>query len=394
MFKHIFSLVIFFFILSIFIGSSLSLGIVYPLRVISPFLMFGLMFFFYEKKLLLSFLNKQFLWFVLTFFIFSLVSSITGYLSFFILPKLDDTLNFLMVFILIINLTLIYLFDKKMFLKRINISLKIIYLLFVLVALYELFTFNHLPISRHYGNVINIPTGFFYNENDFAAIFTLIFLFLFTQNKLKLNFFTGFICVIHFAILVFVGARISCFVLLMFFVIFRFRSTLIVSLMALFFLIFSNQNFVNKFDADFFLNKVLVKKNDGSKNVRLNLYKESLKSVKGSFGFGYGINSSTSYFKTIGQNSNIGSVKQPHSFQLELLLNSGVVVFAFFIILNLYVFYVLMKINQFERAFHIFSYNLILFSSSSSLYIWSIYLFLFIYICWADEKIINLDCID
>ena len=139
---------------------------------------------------------------------------------------------------------------------------------------------------------------------------------------------------------------------------------------------------------------VLVKKNDASQNIRLNLYKESLKSVKKSFILGYGINSSASYLNKADKENYISNVRQPHSFQLELLINGGIIVFIFFIIFNVYVFYILLKKNQYERAFNIVAYNVILFSSSSSLFIWPIYLFLFIYMCWADEHFTNSKYID
>ncbi len=394
MLNNIKSFVVFVFVLSVFIGSSISYGIIYPLRLISPLLMIAIMLFYYDKKPILTFINKLFFWFIILFFSLTLLSSITGYISLFIIPKLDDALNFFMIFIVLFNFILIYLLDKKYFLKRLSFYLKFVYLIFLLIAIFEIFTFNHLSLSRYNGTLINIPTVFFYNENDFAAVFTLIFLFLITHNNLRLNFLNCFLFIIHFGILIYSGARISSFILILFLLIYRFRSIFLISLLSLLFLVFSNQNLVNEKTTSFLLRKVLVKKNDASQNIRFNLYKESLKSVKKSFILGYGINSSASYLNKADKENYISNVRQPHSFQLELLINGGIIVFIFFIIFNVYVFYILLKKNQYERAFNIVAYNVILFSSSSSLFIWPIYLFLFIYMCWADEHFTNSKYID
>ena len=224
MLKNIKSFVIFVFVLSVFIGSSISYGIIYPLRLISPLLMIALILFYYDKKPILTFINKLF---IILFFSLTLLSSVTGYISLFIIPKLDDALNFFMIFIVLFNFILIYLLDKKYFLKRLSFYLKFVYLIFLLIAIFEIFTFNHLSLSRYNGTLINIPTVFFYNENDFAAVFTLIFLFLITHNNLRLNFLNCFLFIIHFGILIYSGARISSFILILFLLIYRFSFIII-----------------------------------------------------------------------------------------------------------------------------------------------------------------------
>ena len=55
MLNNIKSFVIFVFVLSVFIGSSISYGIIYPLRLISPLLMIGIILFYYDKKPILTF---------------------------------------------------------------------------------------------------------------------------------------------------------------------------------------------------------------------------------------------------------------------------------------------------------------------------------------------------
>ena len=87
------------------------------------------------------------------------------------------------------------------------------------------------------------------------------------------------------------------------------------------------------------------------------------------------------------EKAGIKNIINPHSYQIELLINSGVVVLFCYLILNFYIFFLLVKKSKYEQAFHVIFFNISLFSSSSSLFVWPIYLFLFIYFIWADDKI-------
>ena len=94
-------------------------------------------------------------------------------------------------------------------------------------------------------------------------------------------------------------------------------------------------------------------------------------SVFENFGMGLGIDASKNYFMSI-PDPRLHYIVNPHSAFFELLINSGVLVSTFYLFLNFYIirmFYLLQKNNMIVQ---LILYNLILFSSSSSLYLWPI----------------------
>lgn len=77
-------------------------------------------------------------------------------------------------------LFLIYdkLFEDPVLLRGFHWFLFLMVLLYVGTALVELFTFKHLPASRHYGTGSFMPSGPFYNENNMASYLLLFSPFL------------------------------------------------------------------------------------------------------------------------------------------------------------------------------------------------------------------------
>ena len=125
-----------------------------------------------------------------------------------------------------------------------------------------------------------------------------------------------------------------------------------------------------------------------STSIRLNLYKHSIMSIFSSYGVGYGVDYSLQYFQSI-NDPNLSHIVNPHSYIFEILINSGVLVFLGFITLNIYliVFNILSK--DYDLVVQVILFNLLLFSSSSTLFIWTIYLFIFIYICRTAQHQTN-----
>ena len=114
--------------------------------------------------------------------------------------------------------------------------------------------------------------------------------------------------------------------------------------------------------------------------VRLSLYKYAVLSVIPSYGFGYGIDYSAQYYQSI-NDVNLNNIINPHSFIFELLINSGLLATLFYIGLNIWLLIKNLSSSNFDVFIQIIIFNLLLFSSSSSLFIWPLYLFLIIYIC-------------
>ena len=103
-------------------------------------------------------------------------------------------------------------------------------------------------------------------------------------------------------------------------------------------------------------------------------------SIFSSYGIGYGVDYSLQFFQSI-NDPNLSHIVNPHSYIFEILINSGVLAFLAFIILNIYLIVQNIFLKEYDLAVQVFMLNILLFSSSSSLFIWTIYLFIFIYIC-------------
>jgi len=80
-------------------------------------------------------------------------------------------------------------------------------------------------------------------------------------------------------------------------------------------------------------------------------------------------------------------IVNPHSAFFELLINSGIIVTAFYVYLNIYVMRFLILLKKYNVFVQLILYNLILFSSSSSLYLWPVYLFFVLYVAYLNFNI-------
>lgn len=77
------------------------------------------------------------------------------------------------------------LFRDHRILRRAHLVMAGILVLYILTALWEMLTFQHLPSSRYYGMPFYyVPTGPFYNQNNLAAFMIFIMPFLLFLPKL------------------------------------------------------------------------------------------------------------------------------------------------------------------------------------------------------------------
>ena len=113
--------------------------------------------------------------------------------------------------------------------------------------------------------------------------------------------------------------------------------------------------------------------------VRATLYKYALLSVQEYWGMGHGINASLEYYQSV-SDPNLHYITNPHSFIFEMLINSGFLVALLYIILNMYLLIQNWLFENYDLIAQLIIYNLLLFSSSSSLFLWPIYLFFFLYL--------------
>ena len=100
---------------------------------------------------------------------------------------------------------------------------------------------------------------------------------------------------------------------------------------------------------------------------------------------GFGIDYSAEFYRSI-NDVNLHYIINPHSFIFELLINSGVIATLFYLYINLNLILKNIAAKNSDLIFQIVLFNLLLFSSSSSLFLWPIYLFFIIYICKSYQE--------
>ena len=330
---------------------------------------------------------KYTFFYVFIFYVFTLGSSFMGVIILDYFPNLNDVFNFTILFLFLVSLWK-YSIVSKDYLRVFKMAVIVMYFVYLTVSILEIITGFHFQESISKELNINIPTTFFVNPNDFAAIFTLMLMFLMTVFKNKYQLLKFVVVLIHVAIVFYTGSRLSLLVFMLFLFI-HFKKVLKYAIpfsgvVVLFY--FSHISDLLSQIID--MMGVISSFGDRSSVVRFELYKESLSSVFSSFGLGFGVNSSQAYLEFLNNKRFLG-ITNPHSAILELLINSGLLVFLLFVGLNMYVFYALFRRREFEKSSHVIFYTVILFSSSSSLFLWPAYLFLMAYVTWAEKVIIK-----
>ncbi|MFL2569356.1 MAG: O-antigen ligase family protein [Flavobacteriales bacterium] len=264
-------------------------------------------------------------------------------------------------------------------------------MIYTVFSFYEIITGYHLPTSdlmdaprwmRH------VPTVVYFNSNDFAFVFTLMMMYVLSVFDTKKSFsilMVIAIFLIHMFIIYKSESRLS-FIMSFSFFVYRYPKKVIYSSLFGFVLFFVCGYFLESSWHMQVMDDLANLKSDLSFNerqstlVRLTLYKYAIFSIISSYGFGYGIDYSAQYYQSI-NDANLHYIVDPHSFIFELLINSGLLSLLFYIGLNIYLCIKNWSYKNQDVVIQIIIFNLLLFSSSSSLFIWPVYLFLIIYIC-------------
>lgn len=289
-------------------------------------------------------------------------------------PVLNSFVNFI-ILILFANYFL-FMSSRSLeksiilFFKFSNLFLISIFIL----ALIEIIWGVHLPVSRYYElkEKVNIPTGIYFNENDFATIYFVIFFFRICIKieflEEKVNLFDLFLLLCCLVISYTTQSRLTmlALALIIVFYFFSFFNIAIKYLLLGCFCFALVQNFTAllNFLKVFFSDK-------GSNEIRLNLILSGLQSVSeyGNF-WGYGIDQSDYFYRSILRTELfLGGIVNPHAFLIEILLNSGIIFFICFLLLSIGLF--IWFYNQKKILFSLFSllYFFILMGSSSSLFL-------------------------
>lgn len=330
------------------------------------------------RKIQLFILSFYFLYFVYTSFI-----SITHYE----LIEYKDVINFIYIPLLILALVLIYKTNPKKFLELFNQFLTIYLCISFGLAVYEYITLDHLHLSASYGvtkiwdGYYHAPSTFFVNQNDFALTFvfgTMYKLYLMTGKR---NLIKQIIWISVCSWVIYVTkSRINYLALFLFIIVYyRFWNIKyftygmgIVAFICLVLVAFRINIFNYQINLDFDPSR-------GSTLYRINLYKYAFLSIFENGGLGHGINMSENYYQNL-SDKNLGGIVNPHAYILEILINSGFIFFILYILLNaiLFTYLIRLKVNRIVFV-QCIMYNLLLFSSSSSLFLWPHYCFFVVY---------------
>lgn len=260
--------------------------------------------------------------------------------------------------------------------------------LYLVTAVYEIITWNHLPSSRYHGVMVPIPTGPFYNENNLAAYMLLFSPFILFLPKIVsrnwLNLISIILIVIITAIMVVQGARIALFGMAAFVLYYFIRhitwqyklvSVGLVMLMIYGFSVYYPQySRIANSAVDHQISSLSEERQSirmSSVKIRAQLINETVDMFSATAGMGVGGgNYETMMLK--GPKYRSGGITNPHNYLMELLGNFGIMVFIGF--LGLYTHW-LCRLYKRYRSIHgqrrylflMYLSSLLLFIPSSSL---------------------------
>lgn len=358
------------------------------LRLALPFLVF------FAGKIMLSNTHWTFMFnnslMLLLFYAFYFFS--TFFNSFFMF-NFDsyEAANFFVLFVLQI-LLFIYLSANRVKFLSILFKFSILTLfIFDLIALWEITTHKHLP-SSGLVNGLGLPpwltTAFYFNPNDFCAVSSMAILYcslflryfrLDRQSKLYSN-----LCLVMYLFSVFVSvwnnSRINFYFLIGWGAIYLFGSKRNVKLWTCLGSIFIlSIVFLHYYEMPFkelvFAQNLSVN-HGNSVHTRFNLYVEA---IKGMTLWGYGVGQSQDFYKNLPSytKARLNNAIDPHNYLLEILINSGIInllllcfILAFFTCMS-FVF------RRYLVGMAIIFYPFILLSSSSSIFLWPHYIYLY-----------------
>jgi len=262
---------------------------------------------------------------------------------------------FLLLGISIIFFTVYFLSDKKGLLGLYRTWLLVLIGL-IPIALWEVFTGNHLNVSGLYGYqpkkladiyVRFMPSTTFHNPNDFATVLALGIPFVFTWFRYTKKVFSritaaGILLTIFYLLLLTYSRANYIAVLLefvfLFAILLKVKSRVKVLIALLFLgllLIGAKPEIFGKF-VDLFVGQIssIVSPYDlyaGSTYVRINLIKNALLFLWQTFGFGVGAGNAEYWMGHFGTYSTQG-ILNPHNWWVEILVNYGIFVFVGYIL--------------------------------------------------------------
>jgi len=307
-------------------------------------------------------INKIYLTAYLILIFWSIYSLLSGLWSINLgatLNQSNSIISFLLSFFIITQLI-----DTQQKLENMNKLFLIIFIAYLIISVWEMTTFSHLPTSKAVidGRFTNAPYGPFFNRNNFASILLLIFpLIIFGLRKSKGKIFIP-ILILFMVIIFFVqGARIAILALSFFIIVNIFYSTKTESLISLI-LILITLFLYNHFKDNKLL--ILAKKGTISEIVSLNYEIDSYKQSSMKQRKYLGLSAIEMFFESkmcgVGsgnfennmtplRKSKTAGIINSHNFFMEILATNGLLVAMLLFFLFVYVLINLLRIYKKDK---------------------------------------------
>ncbi len=248
----------------------------------------------------------------------------------------------------------------------------------------EHFTGWHMPTSALYmaeGDAKFQATGISYNPNDYSVLLIMAALYILAYSKHFMDKKWHIIGYATIAVCIPLMLWNDC------------RTGLGVSALALMFLLMAKIKRRNITIAIIICATVAIgiaiAINWGIISPRLQIYGTTFTSLYDSYGLGFGINGDKLYLSELNNYDITKGLTDAHSYLLQILFTSGLPVFLLYCVMTA----TIMKRSS-SKGRNLFVvmpilYLLLLFSPSSSMYLWTHYLFFCIYVCYAAYATLN-----
>ena len=267
-------------------------------------------------------------------------------------------------------------------------SLFIFYLLCIvyvpllsIIGCIEYVTDWHLPFSRSAALHAHDPCGASYNPNDYSTLIAMALIYVHAYRRKFVQNASLLIDYIYAAMVCIVFLMTKC------------RTALLIEIL---FLVFMNRRLVKKYwkilaalAAAALGVMIFFWRKDPSIWIRVHLSIDAFNSLFDSYGMGYGVMGDRHFFLMQDNRDRFGGITNSHSYLLQILLTSGIVIFTLYCILLFYLMRIMSKGGRNEFWIMPVFYILLMFSPSSSLFLWGQYLMFAFFVCYAGYVVQN-----
>ena len=278
-------------------------------------------------------------------------------------------------------LTLLFLYGNiyKRYIEILYRVSKYFMFILVVVSLIEITFKIHFSFSivNTMPKIFNYtPSAFYTNQNDFLAIVSLLLIF----NMLVVKYYKKenradtliFVAYLLYAIFlsVITSSRVNMIVLVLIFFIFllEYKKTLFSLFLSFVVVLIIFPSLIEMYNL--YMDSIAFGQGH-STSMRFHLYKDALLNFKI---FGEGTDNSSLFYRAM-DNPDYEGMTNPHNYILELLINNGYLFLSSYLAFNGYLFFKSILMRKYFLALTFMLYPFILISSSSSLYIWSQYIY-------------------